>query len=88
MIRCLRAHKSSSHVSNKPRVLLAIGDATEALALAQIAFIAHDKMLGRDHDSTKGSARITAERSTRSVAPLKRRRYGSSMGSQGKEQMK
>jgi tetratricopeptide repeat protein len=47
--------------SNKARVLLATGDATDALVLAEIALTAHDKTLGRDHDLTKDSARITAD---------------------------
>jgi hypothetical protein len=42
-------------------VPLAIGHATEALALGETALTAHDKVLGRDHAWTKDCARVTAD---------------------------
>jgi hypothetical protein len=37
------------------------GQPTEALALAQTALDAHEKLLGRHHAWTKESARVTAD---------------------------
>ena len=46
---------------NLSRLLLLIGRPTEALALGESALAAHDKVLGRNHDWTKDSARATAD---------------------------
>src|SRR5262249_12613806 len=46
---------------NLARLLLAGSQPTEALAPGQTALAAHDKALGRDHDWTKDSARVTAD---------------------------
>jgi hypothetical protein len=43
------------------RLLLMSGQPTEALALAQTALDAHEKLLGRHHAWTKDSARVTAD---------------------------
>ena len=37
------------------------GQSGEALTLGETAFGAHDNTLGRDHDLTKDSARVTAD---------------------------
>jgi hypothetical protein len=41
-------------------LLLADGNAAEALSLAKAALAADDKVLGRDHPRTKASARAAA----------------------------
>ena len=43
------------------RLLLLTGSPKEALALSGTALAARDKVLGRDHSWTKGSARVTAD---------------------------
>jgi len=43
------------------RLFLVTGPAIEALALGQTALAAQDKVLGRDHNWTKDSARVTAD---------------------------
>jgi hypothetical protein len=57
-----QAHKDTNRTrSHLARLLLMSGHPTEALALGETAFAAHDKVLGRDHAWTKDSARVTAD---------------------------
>src|SRR5207302_6737095 len=74
---------------NLARLLLASGNATEALALAKMALSAHDKALGSGHARTKQSARVTADAldalGRGDEAAALRARYGIEQGSPGKE---
>jgi hypothetical protein len=46
---------------NLARLLLAAGNATKAFCVGETALAAHEKILGRYHDWSKDSARVTAE---------------------------
>ena len=46
---------------NLARLLLASGNASEALALGETALAAHDEALGPNHNWTKDSSRVTAD---------------------------
>ena len=69
---------------NFATLLLASGDAGEALALGEAALVVHDKVLGKDHPWTKDSARVTADAldalGRGGEAAALRRRYGIAAG--------